>query len=325
MRKILIASQKGGVGKTTTAVCLASWAARSGRVLLVDGDPAASVEAALHLGGRNLGRPLELEGFGPVGRLHCGVPPGFDVLLPSREGPASEGNLDVILTSLSSTPCLSCYDVVVVDAPPFLGAWSQFLLHLCNELVLVLRAEPLAYRTLPAYLEALRAARKHAPHLAFRGVLATLPRGGSPGGPWESRFRADLGAWILPTVIPYDESAGRALFRGASLVAWKPDAPAAVQYRRLAAALGLLPAEPVETSVGGGAVDVEAPPAASWTDPAAAKPAESGTDAAGTDAAGTNAAGMDAAGTSESVSGPAVAAEAARAEEGGSSGPEGSS
>lgn len=299
MRKILIASQKGGVGKTTTAVCLASWAASSARVLLVDGDPAASVEAALHLGGKNLGRPLEVEGFGPVGRLHCGVPPGFDVLLPSREGPASEGNLDVILTSLSSTPSLSCYDVVMVDAPPFLGAWSQFLLHLCNELVLVLRAEPLAYRTLPAYLEALRAARKHAPHLAFRGILATLPRGASPGGPWESRFRADLGAWILPTVIPYDESAGRALFRGASLVAWKPDAPAAVEYRRLAAALGLLPAEPVETSVGS-EVDVEAPPAASWTDAAAARPAET-------------------------EANESVAADAGRTEDDASRGPEGSS
>lgn len=310
MRKILIASQKGGVGKTTTAVCLASWAARNARVLLVDGDPAASVEAALNLGGKNLGRPLELEGLGPVGRLHCGVAPGFDVLLPSREGPASEGNLDVILTSLSSTPSLSCYDVVVVDAPPFLGAWSQFLLHLCNELVLVLRAEPLAYRTLPAYLEALKAARKHAPHLAFRGVLVTLPRGASPGGPWESRFRADLGAWILPTVIPYDESAGRALFRGASLVAWKPDAPAAVHYRRLAAALGLLPADPVETTSVGSEVDVEAPPAAAWTDAAAGRRAESGTQASA---------------TSESAADPSVSAAAGATEVDPSNAPEGSS
>src|SRR5437867_8574044 len=103
VRKLLVASQKSGVGKTTTAVNLAAATALSGaRVLLVDADALGSVGAALNLAGHAKRRQLREIGLDLNGTLCCDVVPGLDVLSPYQEGCSSAEDLERVLQLLGS-------------------------------------------------------------------------------------------------------------------------------------------------------------------------------------------------------------------------------
>ena len=108
----------------------------------------------------------------------------------------------------------------------------------CDGLVIVARAEPLAHRTLPAFLELVQRSRGERP-VRTHGVLVTLPDGEIQGGRWERELRGRLGSKALPLAIPYDEAVGQAAETGRILAAASPDSPAAVQYQHLAEALKL--------------------------------------------------------------------------------------
>src|SRR4029077_3159132 len=108
-----------------------------------------------------------------------------------------------------------------------------------DEVIAVLRAEPLSYRTLPGYLELIRDARANGSGGWARGLLLTLPPGERPGGSWDEQLRGRFGPYLLPQTIPYDSDVGKAFLLGRAVVDLYPSAPAAGAYRALAAALGL--------------------------------------------------------------------------------------
>jgi hypothetical protein len=101
-----------------------------------------------------------------------------------------------------------------------------------------MRAEPMAYRTLPAFLELVQRSRG-ANDVKLRGILLTLPEGEEPGGRWERELRGRLGARILPLVVPYDEKAAQAALFGQIVSQASPEAPAAQSYHALVEHLGL--------------------------------------------------------------------------------------
>src|SRR5437660_2510227 len=83
VRKLLVASQKGGVGKTTTSINLAAATALAEtRVLLLDADPLSSVSTALNLENHPGRRLLRDSGVDLPGVLVRDVLPGLDVLSP---------------------------------------------------------------------------------------------------------------------------------------------------------------------------------------------------------------------------------------------------
>ena len=240
VRKLLVASQKGGVGKTTTSINLAAAAARAGaRVLLLDADPLSSISASLNLPEHPRRLSLRGSGSGLPGALSPGVVPGLDVLSPYEDGGCSDDELDRLLALLASPSVREGYDCLVVDAPPFMGANPGQLLATCDEFVLVMRAEPMAYRTLPAFLEMVQRARRGDNGILMRGILLTLLEGESPGGRWERELRGRFGSRILPQVVPFDEEVGKSRGVGQVLSHAHPDSPASAQYHSLAANLGL--------------------------------------------------------------------------------------
>ncbi|MFO0879837.1 MAG: ParA family protein [Gemmataceae bacterium] len=239
MRKLLIASQKGGVGKTTTSINLAAATALSGaRVLLLDADPLSSISASLNLTQHAQRQSLRQSGIDLPGVLVSNVLPGLDVLSPYDDGGCSDEELDSLLALLGTTAFQDCYDALIVDTPPFMGANPAQLVQTCDEFILVMRTEPMAYRTLPAFLELVQRSRgTHA--IQMRGILLTLPDGEELGSRWERELRGRFGTRILPEVIPFDEAVGQALLFGQIVTQSHRDSPVGQAYHRLVEVLQL--------------------------------------------------------------------------------------
>src|SRR5258708_462651 len=160
VRKLMVASQKGGVGKTTTSINLAAATAVAGaRVLLLDADPLSSISASLNLTQHPSRQSLRAAGIDLPGVLVTNILPGLDVLGPYEDGGCSDEELAHLLALLAAPTFRECYGCLIVNVPPFLGANPGQLLGACDEFILVMRAEPLAYRTLPAFLELAQRAR----------------------------------------------------------------------------------------------------------------------------------------------------------------------
>jgi chromosome partitioning protein len=240
VRKLLVASQKGGVGKTTTSMNVAAAAAMTGtRVLLLDADPLSNISTALNLAEHPHRQSLRQAGIELAGVLITNLVPGLDILCPYEEGSCSDDDLDRLLRALATPAARNCYGCLVVDVPPFLGANPTQLISSCDEYLLVMRAEAMAYRTLPAFLELVQRSSREGYTIQMHGILLTLPEGEQPGCRWERELRGRFGARVLPEVIPYDETVGKALRMGQISSHLHPDSPAARQYRQLVGKLNL--------------------------------------------------------------------------------------
>jgi chromosome partitioning protein len=239
VRKLLVASQKGGVGKTTTSINLAAAAAKAGaRVLLLDADPLSSISATLNLQEhpqRRSLRQVELPGT-----VISGVMPGLDIVCPYEDGSCTDEDLDDVFKVLASPSFEEHYGCLIVGAPPFMGANAAQLLQSCNEFVIVMRAEAMAYRTMPAFLELVQRKKNAARPINLRGILLTLPEPDDQGSRWERELRGRYGGRILSAVIPYDEEIRKSLELNRIVLQAAPEAPSSQQYVQLAATLGLV-------------------------------------------------------------------------------------
>jgi chromosome partitioning protein len=240
VRKLLVASQKSGVGKTTTSINLAAAAAAAGaRVLLVETDPLGNVSATLNLGSHPRRQPLRALGFDLPGTLVTGVLPRLDVLSPYEEGRCTDQDLETLLRLATGQEFQECYGCVIVDAPPFLGAKPGPLLAATEEYLMVMAAEPLADRTLPAFQELIQRASPGGKPPALRGILLTLPEGQAPGGRTEREYRGRYGTRVFAQIVPHDAEVAQLASQGLAMVREKPDSTVGVEYRRLATVLGL--------------------------------------------------------------------------------------
>lgn len=240
MRRLLVASQKGGVGKTTTSMNLAAATALSGtRVLLLDADPLSNISTALNLIAHPQRRPLRQVGIDLPGALVANLIPGLDVFSPYEEGPCTDEDFARTLRVLATPIIQQCYGCTIVDVPPFLGGSAAALLASCDEFLLVMRAEAMAYRTMPAFMELVHRCSPDGRALPMRGILLTLPEGEELGCHLERELRGRFGTRVLPEVIPHDQSIVADLREGHIGSHKHPDSPAARQYYQLVAKLNL--------------------------------------------------------------------------------------
>lgn len=148
-RRLAVVNMKGGVGKTTTAVSVASGFARAGRrVLLVDGDPQGNVSHLLALTPTHTLRDVMLGEVPVEDALLRDVRPGLDVLPSTPAAFALDAQLAgamqrETLLSRRLAP-LNSYDVVVFDTSPAMNLLAYNALLCATELVVPLAMDTLS-------------------------------------------------------------------------------------------------------------------------------------------------------------------------------------
>ena len=179
MRRIALVNQKGGVGKTTTAVNLAAGLARVGqRVLLVDLDPQANATISLGIsskdqevtsytiltGGPVL--PLELES-----NFHL-IPSSIDLAGAEMELTTSIGRETILRDALAP---LKNYDFLLLDCPPSLGLLSVNALTSVEEVMIPLQCEFLALHGISLLVRTVELVKRRLnPNLEITGVIPSM-------------------------------------------------------------------------------------------------------------------------------------------------------
>jgi chromosome partitioning protein len=245
---IACANQKGGVGKTTTVVNLATYLALAGRtVLVVDLDPQANATSGLGIDRASLtGSAHEALVDGqPIGSLVRSTPiRGLDVVPASIALAGAELELALVerrerRMSLALDELRSRYDHVIVDCPPSLGLLTINALTAADGVLIPIQCEYYALEGLAQLIETINLVRDHLnPDLAIKGVILTMfDARTNLAADVAAEVRRHLGDRVYATVVPRSVRLSEAPSYGLPIAAYRPDSKGAQAYREVAVEL----------------------------------------------------------------------------------------
>ncbi len=238
-----VANQKGGVGKTTSAVNLAAASARAGeQTLLVDLDSQCNATTAL--GGEADASPSSYdcltgetsvaEAARPAGPDNLWiVPASRDLAGAAVELPRIDGSETRLRERLG--PVRERFTATLLDCPPALGPVSINALTAADRVIVPVQAEYLALEGLVQFLETLGLIRRELnPGLEVSGLLITMyDERLRLAQDVEAELREHFGEMVFETVIPRSVRVAESPSYGLPVIDHAPSSRGAVAYERL--------------------------------------------------------------------------------------------
>jgi chromosome partitioning protein len=239
VRVLCVANQKGGVGKTTTAINLAACLAKAGqKTLVIDLDPQCN--ATTGLGHKPAARHALVERR-PVRNAVLSTELADLELLP---GSRSFQDVDRLAKSDESEALLlrqhllgelEGYDYVLIDCPPSLGTLTQTALSASTEVLMPIQCEYFAMEGLTQMIQTIRGVMHRFPgRLEFGGILLTMYDAALElTHEVDAEVRDFFGGIVFANVIPRDVAAAEAPSHGRCVMDYAPRSRAARAYIEL--------------------------------------------------------------------------------------------
>jgi chromosome partitioning protein len=241
-RVYAVANQKGGVGKTTTAVNVSACLAEAGeRVLLVDLDPQANATSGLGMRTNGVSTHDLLDGAPLASLAKPSAFPNLDVVMAKSDLAAAavdlanrDGGERYLAEALAGN--LDAYSFVFLDCPPSFGPLTVNALAAASRALVPVQAEYYALEGLSQLLGTINLVKARLnPELAVAGVLLTMADGRTRlASEVEDELRRHFGELVFMTTVPRSIRLAEAPSHGLPAIAYDRRSAGAQAYWKVA-------------------------------------------------------------------------------------------